>query len=68
MKIMKYLVLGWPVAYKHTAAEELNSGQLKTNPNIDRVEDHSFIQGPSGLKSSALNLSATPPPLKTLPE
>ena len=51
---------GWPVGYLHDAAEELNSGLPRTNPDSGRAED--LNQGPPDFKSSALNHSATPPP------
>ena len=41
--------------------EELNSGPPRTNPDSDRVED--LNQGPPDFKSSALNQSATLPPI-----
>ena len=51
----------WPVSYLKNAVEELKSRLPKTNPDSSRLED--LNQGPPDFKSSALNHSATPPPL-----
>ena len=55
---------GWPVGYLHNVVEELNSRLPRTNPDSSRVED--FNQGPPDFKSSALNHSATLPPLASV--
>ena len=46
----------------HNAVEELNSGLYRINPDNRRVED--LNQAPPDFKSSALNHSATLPPLR----
>ena len=45
---------GWPVGYLHNAAEELNSGPPRANPDSGRAED--LNQGPPDFKSSAASL------------
>ena len=54
---------GWPVDYLQKAVEELISELPRTNPDSSRVED--LNQGPPDFKSSALNHSATLPPLQS---